>query len=571
MPADGAGVCCLTAMQGKYALPVSGRLTWIQLLRCGSMGVRMKLLMVDDEEYVVEGIKRHLDWEKCGVGEIYAASSMKQAQSIMEMVPIDIIISDIVMPKQSGFDFIHWVRDNRYRVQVIFLTSYAEFDYARRAISMNSVDYLLKPIDYEKLADAVCRAVQKAAQARQNEAERKESRLWRQNQSLLRRDFWMELLQGNITGDAFEEERTKRRLPYAGETQFLLLYLTFHDGMNCQGMWDEKTLYFIVENVLSEMLEGVGFLVEAVAPRGKGCSVAVCRRMESGVQTVKTLKEKGVFEQFIRWMGEKLQMDIWCGVGSLGRADALLNSFLLLQDMRDNSLSVWNRVLYQSDFECPETSLQNPNLGVWKALLEEGKEEELLASIETYLEELEEKELVTREILRVFQMDVMQMVYSWLERREIKAHLLFDGKGSENDYQNALKGMRSAKQFSCNLISRAIQYEKYINKTESVAEQIRQYIDVHYKEEIRRDSLGEIVYLNTDYMSRIFKKEMGVSISSYILQKRVEEAKKLLAQSNLPINTVSIYVGYSNFSYFTKMFKENTGYSPLDYRRKFRG
>ena len=63
---------------------------------------------------------------------------------------------------------------------------------------------------------------------------------------------------------------------------------------------------------------------------------------------------------------------------------------------------------------------------------------------------------------------------------------------------------------------------------------------------------------------------MGISISSYILRKRVEEAKKLLAQSNLPINTVSICVGYSNFSYFTKMFKENTGYSPLDYRRKFR-
>ena len=130
--------------------------------------------------------------------------------------------------------------------------------------------------------------------------------------------------------------------------------------------------------------------------------------------------------------------------------------------------------------------------------------------------------------------------------------------------------MRSAEEFACNLILRAIQYEKYIHKTGSVVEQIRQYIDVHYKEEIRRDSLAELVYLNTDYISRIFKKEMGISISSYILKKRVEEAKKLLAQSNLPINTVSIYVGYSNFSYFTKMFKENTGYSPLDYRRKFR-
>ena len=162
------------------------------------------------------------------------------------------------------------------------------------------------------------------------------------------------------------------------------------------------------------------------------------------------------------------------------------------------------------------------------------------------------------------------MLYSWLERKEIKAHLLFSGKESEDAQQNALKGMRSAEEFACNLILRAIQYEKYIHKTGSVVEQIRQYIDVHYKEEIRRDSLAELVYLNTDYISRIFKKEMGISISSYILKKRVEEAKKLLAQSNLPINTVSIYVGYSNFSYFTKMFKENTGYSPLDYRRKFR-
>lgn len=67
----------------------------------------------------------------------------------------------------------------------------------------------------------------------------------------------------------------------------------------------------------------------------------------------------------------------------------------------------------------------------------------------------------------------------------------------------------------------------------------------------------------------MFKKEKGVSISNYILQKRVDEAKKLLCGSSLPINTVSLHIGYSNFSYFTKMFKENTGLTPLEYRRKF--
>ena len=75
----------------------------------------MKLLMLDDEEYVLESIRKNVDWERQGIREIYSASSMKQAQRIMEMVPIDIIISDIVMPLQSGFDFIHWVRSIRYR------------------------------------------------------------------------------------------------------------------------------------------------------------------------------------------------------------------------------------------------------------------------------------------------------------------------------------------------------------------------------------------------------------------------------------------------------------------------
>ncbi len=407
----------------------------------------MKLLMVDDEEYVVESIRKNVDWEQQGIDEIYSASSMKQAQRIMEMVSIDIIISDIVMPRQSGFDFIQWVRDNKYTVQVIFLTSYAEFDYARHAIAMNSVDYLLKPIDYDKLAAAVGRAAEKVKEARKNADDRTESRLWRQNQSLLRRDFWTELLRGNLQGASL--------LSYAEETEFLLLYLTFYDGVKSQSAWDEKTLFFIVENVLSEMLEGMGYLVEVVVPGGSGSSVTVCRKTEGNVQTMDQLKDKGVFEQFIHWMGERLQMNIWCGVGSPGQTDTLPNSFALLQDMRDNSLSIWNRVLYQSDFEFPESSVQNPNLGVWKALLEQEKEEELISSIMGYLEGMEEKELITREILRVFQMGLMQMVYSWLERKEIKAHLLFSGKESEDAQQNALKGMRSAEEFACNLILRA--------------------------------------------------------------------------------------------------------------------
>ena len=70
----------------------------------------MKLLLVDDEEYVIESIKRNLDLTETGVSEVYTAFSVQQAKNIMGMVDIDIVISDIVMPGGTGFDFVEWVR-----------------------------------------------------------------------------------------------------------------------------------------------------------------------------------------------------------------------------------------------------------------------------------------------------------------------------------------------------------------------------------------------------------------------------------------------------------------------------
>lgn len=163
----------------------------------------MKLLLVDDEEYVIESIKRNLDLTETGVSEVYTAFSVQQAKNIMGMVDIDIVISDIVMPGGTGFDFVEWVRKEELKVQVIFLTSYAEFDYARRAIQLNSVDYLLKPIDFDKLKEAVQRAAESVAKEKKIQDLRQESIKWNQNRKILQQDIWKKcaerrLLRGKI-------------------------------------------------------------------------------------------------------------------------------------------------------------------------------------------------------------------------------------------------------------------------------------------------------------------------------------------------------------------------------------
>lgn len=527
----------------------------------------MKLLLVDDEEYVIESIKKHVDWKKCGVEELFTAFSMKQAQEVMELMPVDVIISDIVMPCGSGFDFIEWVREKEYEVQVIFLTSYAEFDYARKAISLDSVDYLLKPIDFRKLEKALEDAVKRASEAKKYEDYRRESLHWKENSLVIRRSFWHEVQKEHILQSDFVSEGKRRGLLYEEGQQFELIYFAFQEEKRRREQWDEKTLQFVVENVLTEILERNGICVEIVLSAGINSYEILCREENHREFQEEELRRKRILEQFISWMSEKTNLYIWCGAGHMESGTELPAVQAMIQVMRENSLSVWNRVLWISDFRQPAAAVVNPNLHFWETLMEEGKKAELISGMETYLTDMENREMITREILKSFRTDVMQMVYSWLARKEIKAHLLFSNGESEAFYQNALEGLHEALTFGRNLVDKAVEYETHVNGTASVSEQICDYIDKHYREDIRRDDLAELVFLNTDYMARIFKKEVGMSLSTYILQKRVDEARKLLSGSNLPINTVSLYVGYSNFSYFTKMFKDNTGYSPLEYRR----
>lgn len=528
----------------------------------------MKLLLVDDEEYVIESIKRNLKLEDTDVTEVYTAFSVKQAKNIMEMLEIDIVISDIVMPGGTGFDFVEWVRTQELEVQVIFLTSYAEFDYARRAIQLKSVDYLLKPIDFEKLKESVVRASESVSKEKKMQDLRKASIRWSQNQKILQQDIWKTVLKSEFSEEKFCETAMQRQLPYESGHYFRLICLAPETKSRKCEVWDSVTMEFVIENVLSELYEETDIAVDTVFYQESGAYwVVTGSREKEYPQDVE--QDKKILNHFMRWMNEKIYPKLWCGVGAWEPVLKIQKQSCMIQNMRDSSLCAWNEVLFLSEFQMPKTVYENQELNVWKVLLSEEKGEEILKKLQKYLDRTEQEGMITRNFLSSLRTDLTQMVYAWLAEREIKAHALFSATEMEKRYRDALSSQDEMMEYAKLLVQKAIQYKQYINKSDSVTSQVCAYIDAHYSEEIHREELGELVFLNTDYLSRIFKKEKGISISNYIIQKRVEEAKKLLTQSMLPINTVSLYVGYSNFSYFTKMFKENTGYAPLEYRRSF--
>ena len=332
--------------------------------------------------------------------------------------------------------------------------------------------------------------------------------------------------------------------------------------------WEPSTIEFVMQNVLTELFNSFYARVDTVFCENE-CRYWVVLSTDKMPEEGEKIREKDLLNHFVQWITDHVHSYFWCGAGNWSGFSEVTAQADDLRKMHESSLSVWNEVIYLYEFQPSGTVYKNPELDTWKTLLAGEEVEAVIASIRSYLETVRKNEMITRQFLLSLRTDVTQMVYVWLSEMGIYANALFSDKESENYMLGAVNGFNEMMEYVENLMRKAVGYKLYITKEDSVADQICTYIDSHFREEIHRDELAELVYLNTDYMSRMFKKEKGVSISNYILQKRVDEAKKLLCGSSIPINTVSLHIGYSNFSYFTKMFKENTGLTPLEYRRKF--
>lgn len=93
-----------------------------------------------------------------------------------------------------------------------------------------------------------------------------------------------------------------------------------------------------------------------------------------------------------------------------------------------------------------------------------------------------------------------------------------------------------------------------------------EYIRRNLDRDLSRTDIAEAIYLNPEYLSRLFKRETGSSLGDYILTEKMRAAQALLGDTNIPVSIIATKVGYSNFSYFSQVFKKYTGLSPLEYR-----
>ncbi len=519
----------------------------------------MNVLLVDDDRFVIAALLKGINWEELGFDAPFTAYNITEARTIIEQHKIDLLLSDIDMPNGSGLDLLTWIRENKNDMQAIFLTNYADFYYAQKAISLKSFHYFLKPIDMDKLTDILRDFTAKFAQ---------QTNLKLKNCEL----FWHTFLHDELSveSNTMQQYFIQYNLPYQENDLFLpIMFDLFayslssdnqlHNSFSDPGEQNAFMRSTFEATFIDQISIGDVFLeYNEISSR----YLAIFKMNTSDISPLFSMN----CERFIETVKSQINCTLNCFIGIPSQLDNFRINIKNLRVMLSNSLDCDGKVLLQSYYQPTNDIFPPCDVETFEIYLQTEQYDTFLDGCHQYLHRLSCCGNLHSVSMNSFYIDVIQILYSFLRNRGILANKLFHDDTYHFLARNAKNSI-----YDMNLYLQYIIYltKDYLNKTasdQSIAQSMQEYVDLHYAEDISRNTLTDIFYLDPDYASKLFKKETGRSFKNYIIDKRIEVAKNLLTTTELPINTVADNVGYGNYSYFTRLFKKVTNMTPAEYR-----
>ena len=527
----------------------------------------MNVLIVDDDVSMVRRLRERIDWRRYGIATVLSAYCVRSAQEIMEEFPVDILFCDIEMPQGSGLELVAWARERGYPVEVIFLTCHSEFDYARQAIAVDSFEYLLKPCSEEKLQEAIERVAERVRTVREKARYVRYGKIWEENRPVLKEAFWRDILSDSRGASSPRIRNLAESLGVAIDPQKAVWLVLLRARSYTQDLPAQKPdgLDEIVQGLAAQCLpmdcpSSCTFTLESK-------NIRCCAAVISGAPELPAAKE---MEQRCLQLIDRCSKATGCFLscylarclpGELSAACARLeamdaassrSSGVFFLKQRSGAQAGYQRAL--PDMRLMGRYFQQPNgleqiVGLTADWLEARDTSDRLLMC-TFREAFcrVRDEALRRYGMNPQEMDAFHMAY------RLEAASLESAEGM-------LAYVRHMAGRYFDLIAR-----KPVPDTAAVA-MAKAFIREHYGEDLTLEDIASHVYLSADYLAKLFRRDTGASVMDFLIDCRISHAATLLAQTDDRIGDIAVQVGYDNFPYFSRLFRQKTGMSPREYRR----
>lgn len=479
----------------------------------------MKILVVDDEalisHYIVQCIRDASDTAEI----VGVASSGQKALEILKKEPVDLVFTDITMPKMDGLELCRHIWTQYPTVNVVMLTCHDDFSYARKAMQYNARDYILKT----ELSADVLRPILE----RMNK-DKKQRTTGASKQSMDRNKYLRRIIEDEAGSILPNVRKLRENHIYLEERPYLaLLFRNLDENISVIQEYLSKGF----ENPTYYVYEEKELLLLVNLPRSGTCQTTdevnayfqSCQAQLSGL-----LGNSGIYSSLAQ-LHDAIS-------AAFADVDAKFYGHPLKPKSPDNDITQIAQYIMRAVIKISDGDTNGGCSEIVRLL------------------EYAEKNNPRFSFLR----DSIIQLFSGLQA---KTGIVLDNLARISDCRS----------FAALKVYVQAQIDRLSVEGHLYSAPIRKaldYINFHYADDISLNMVADFVYLNRDYLSRQFKKEVGVNFSEYLTSLRMKKAHQLLETTHLRVSDIALGVGITNISYFSTLFHKTYGYTPNDVRRE---
>lgn len=521
-----------------------------------------RTIIIDDDFLVRSYLKQLNSWQRAGYEIVADVRDGEEAVEIIETEKPDVIVTDISMPLMDGIELIKHIRHTNQEIYIIVLSCHDDFEYVKEAMKLGANEYVLKnSLDENTLYNLLVNSANQIEnQKLKSDEQERTKKLIKMGVHSLKYNFFNRLLAGNMSMS--ERDIKRREAGIKGKfinSAVINMFIPNWSEIKQQLSMLEAEQYS--QLFLSSLIEQLEILLAnesdyvEVIYLGEGifcCFLDLSSMCKSSMMRQKlTTVASACFR-----CCEKEAYDYAIGVSNICIGeDGIRQAYQQAREMVKLSFYEDSDILYFDSQK--KISKQMPDIAY-----------NMLNNIDTYMTGRKFKDIEQNfeQIIKLCRKNFVdsKVVIHWVKELNEKAKI-----ERNSEYYSKIIKIDQLKDV-CNDYKLHMSCDKVKDMPQGVSNMVKQaidYIHSHYKMQIGLGEVADAVGLNSAYLSYLFKQEMGIGFSNYLLECRMECAKGLLKNTNLKIKDVASESGFNDYHYFSKAFKKLNGYSPADYRK----
>ncbi len=526
--------------------------------------MNMKVLLVDDEPFILQGLSVLIDWQAEGFKIVKMASNGKEALDYLRENRVDLIIADITMPVMTGLELLQTIREEEISdAYFVILSGYNDFKYAQKAIRYSCMDYMVKPVQKNGLLD-VLRTVakQKAVILKQEDESRKIEKLYLMQNVIA-------LLTGKYESANLEYIKENIHLP--GKSRYV--HIVLDNISQLEDLSDDELKLRkekLIHNVNSFLKEEERHLICEMPGYEEEHEIGLLfgeyMAKERGVSVVGFMEQ--LYEAVSGDISENVVLLIGKEVEDIARISNSYSSACMLKPFKGFKAEK-NIYYYEEEVHVNQNKvvLCKQSLDSLVSAVEQNNRVEINNSVDELFNEMESMGMTGEIVSMNTNYLLFQLIHLAVEQDESVDQEEVMLYISDNVFDSGISrgGRAHMRRFACEYAEYLIQLRKNVSR--GVLLEVEKEVKEHFAENLTLKGLSKKYFVNSSYLGQIFRKKYGQSFKDYLSNYRINEAAQLLLRTDKKISVIAEEVGYHDTDYFITRFIEQKGCTPARYRK----